>query len=98
MGQGIIELPTRRSCFFNARSWNFIFCIILAFLCSLILVTIKLAFIYFVPDIQIKFKSHCGHMQEGRVGQGQEQGQVQGQGEDGVNVWHVPGHSRKGCR
>lgn len=37
----------------------FIFRIIVAFVCSLILVTTKLAFIYFVPDIQIKFKSHC---------------------------------------
>lgn len=38
---------------------SFIFRIIVAFVCSLILVTTKLAFIYFVPDIQIKFKSHC---------------------------------------
>lgn len=49
--QGIIALFMCRTCF--------IFRIIVAFVCSLILVTTKLAFIYFVPDIQIKFKSHC---------------------------------------
>lgn len=49
--QGIIVLFMCHTCF--------IFRIIVAFVCSLILVTTKLAFIYFIPDIQIKFRSHC---------------------------------------